>query len=90
MKLYDQLAGIRPACQTINSLSRRSGEPSGALAGAVVDLNFGLRCALSLAIAVAIGKSARLDGRLRAGLILLASWAASIAVRQPVPRAPSA
>jgi hypothetical protein len=34
-----------------------------------------LRCALSLAIAFALAKSARLDGRLRAGLILLACWA---------------
>jgi len=41
----------------------------------VMDLNFLLRCALSLAVAAALAKAARPDSRLRAGLILLAVWA---------------
>jgi hypothetical membrane protein len=41
----------------------------------VMDLNFLLRCALSLAVIVAIARTARLDGKLRTGLILLAIWA---------------
>jgi hypothetical membrane protein len=41
----------------------------------VMDLNFLLRCALSLTIAVAISRSARMDGRLRAGQVLLVIWA---------------
>ena len=41
----------------------------------VMDLNFLLRCALSLAIAVAISRSARMEGRLRAGQVLLVIWA---------------
>jgi hypothetical membrane protein len=41
----------------------------------VMDLNFLLRCALSLAIAAALYRVARLDGRTRWGLALLATWA---------------
>jgi hypothetical membrane protein len=41
----------------------------------VMDLNFLLRCALSLAITVAISRSARMEGRLRAGQVLLVIWA---------------
>jgi hypothetical membrane protein len=41
----------------------------------VMDLNFLLRCALSLAIAAALSKSARQDGRSRAGRVLLVIWA---------------
>src|SRR5580698_9009420 len=41
----------------------------------VMDLNFLLRCALSLALCLAITRSARPDGRGRAGVILLAIWA---------------
>jgi hypothetical membrane protein len=41
----------------------------------VMDLNFLLRCALSLAIAAALYRTARLDGRARAGLALLVTWA---------------
>jgi len=41
----------------------------------VMDINFLLRCALSLAIAAALYRVARLDGRTRAGLALLVTWA---------------
>jgi hypothetical membrane protein len=41
----------------------------------VMDINFLLRCALSLAIAAALYKVARLDGRTRGGLALLVTWA---------------
>ncbi len=41
----------------------------------VMDLNFLLRCALSLAIAAALYRAARLDGRTRGGLALLVTWA---------------
>jgi hypothetical membrane protein len=41
----------------------------------VMDLNFLLRCALSLAIAAALYRVAHLDGRTRCGLALLATWA---------------
>jgi hypothetical membrane protein len=41
----------------------------------VMDLNFLLRCALSLAIAGALSQVARLDGRIRGGLALLVTWA---------------
>jgi len=41
----------------------------------VMDLNFLLRCALSLAIAGALYRVVRLDGRTRAGLALLVTWA---------------
>ncbi len=41
----------------------------------VMDLNFLLRCALSLAIASALYRVVRLDGRARAGLALLVTWA---------------
>jgi hypothetical membrane protein len=41
----------------------------------VMDLNFLLRCALSLAAIVAIARSTRLDGKLRTGLAFLAIWA---------------
>jgi hypothetical membrane protein len=41
----------------------------------VMDLNFLLRCALSLAIAAALYRTARLDGRARSGLALLVTWA---------------
>jgi hypothetical membrane protein len=41
----------------------------------VMDINFLLRCALSLAIAAALYQVARLDGRIRAGLALLVTWA---------------
>ena len=41
----------------------------------VMDLNFLLRCALSLAAIGAIAGSVRLDGKLRTGLTFLASWA---------------
>jgi hypothetical membrane protein len=41
----------------------------------VMDLNFLLRCALSLAIAAALYKTARPDGRTRWGLALLVTWA---------------
>jgi hypothetical protein len=40
-----------------------------------MDLNFLLRCALSLAIAGALYRVVRLDGRARAGLALLVTWA---------------
>jgi hypothetical membrane protein len=42
----------------------------------VMDLNFLLRCALSLAVAVALYRTVRPDPRLRGGLGLLAVWAA--------------
>jgi hypothetical membrane protein len=41
----------------------------------VMDINFLLRCALSLAIAAALYRAARLDGRTDAGLALLVTWA---------------
>jgi hypothetical membrane protein len=41
----------------------------------VMDINFLLRCALSLAVAAALYRAAGLDGRTRAGLALLATWA---------------
>jgi hypothetical membrane protein len=41
----------------------------------VMDLNFLLRCALSLAIAAALYRVARRDGRARGGLALLVTWA---------------
>jgi hypothetical membrane protein len=41
----------------------------------VMDLNFLLRCALSLAAAAALYRAARPDGRIRGGLALLAAWA---------------
>jgi hypothetical membrane protein len=41
----------------------------------VMDINFLLRCALSLAIAAALFRVARLDGRTRSGLALLVTWA---------------
>jgi hypothetical membrane protein len=41
----------------------------------VMDINFLLRCALSLAIAAALYEAARLDGRVRGGLALFATWA---------------
>ena len=41
----------------------------------VMDLNFLLRCALSLAIAAALYRVARLDGRVRGGVALLVTWA---------------
>lgn len=41
----------------------------------VMDFNFLLRCALSLAVAAALYRVARLDGRTRAGLALLVTWA---------------
>ena len=41
----------------------------------VMDLNFLLRCVLSLAIAAALYRVARLDGRTRSGLALLVTWA---------------
>ncbi|MGH3203335.1 MAG: DUF998 domain-containing protein [Streptosporangiaceae bacterium] len=41
----------------------------------VMDLNFLLRCALSLAIAGALARVLRPDGRPRAGLALLVTWA---------------
>ncbi len=42
----------------------------------VMDLNFLLRCAFSLALAVALSRVMRLDGRARAGQALLVTWAA--------------
>ncbi len=41
----------------------------------VMDLNFLLRCALSLAAAAALQRAARPDGRVRGGLALLTAWA---------------
>jgi hypothetical membrane protein len=41
----------------------------------VMDLNFLLRCALSLAIAAALYRTVRLGGRTRGGLALLVAWA---------------
>jgi hypothetical membrane protein len=41
----------------------------------VMDLNFLLRCALSLAIAAALYRTVRLRGRARTGLALLVTWA---------------
>jgi len=41
----------------------------------VMDINFLLRCALSLAITAALYQAVRLDGRIRAGLALLVTWA---------------
>jgi len=41
----------------------------------VMDINFLLRCVLSLAIAGALYRTVRLDGRTRAGLALLVTWA---------------
>jgi hypothetical membrane protein len=41
----------------------------------VMDINFLLRCALSLAIAAALYRVTRPEGRTRAGLILLVTWA---------------
>ncbi len=41
----------------------------------VMDINFLLRCALSLAIAAALYQAARPDGRTRGGLALLTTWA---------------
>jgi len=42
----------------------------------VMDVNFLLRCALSLAIAAALYRVARPDGRTHGGLVLLVIWAA--------------
>jgi len=42
----------------------------------VMDLNFLLRCALSLAAAGALARATRLDARARGGLALLVIWAA--------------
>jgi hypothetical membrane protein len=42
----------------------------------VMDLNFLLRCALSLAVTGALARAARPDGGTRAGLILISAWAA--------------
>jgi hypothetical membrane protein len=42
----------------------------------VMDANFLLRCVLSLAVAAAIASTARADGRLRRGLMLIVVWAA--------------
>jgi hypothetical membrane protein len=42
----------------------------------VMDLNFLLRCALSLAVAAALYRAARAGGPFRAGLVFLAIWAA--------------
>jgi hypothetical membrane protein len=41
----------------------------------VMDLNFLLRCALSLAVVAALARTTRPDGRMRGGLGLLVSWA---------------
>jgi hypothetical membrane protein len=41
----------------------------------VMDLNFLLRCALSLAVAAALTRAARLDDRARGGRVLLIIWA---------------
>jgi hypothetical membrane protein len=41
----------------------------------VMDINFLLRCALSLAIAAALHRAARPGGRYRAGVALLVTWA---------------
>jgi hypothetical membrane protein len=41
----------------------------------VMDINFLLRCALSLAVAAALYRVIRVDGRSRAGLVLLVTWA---------------
>ena len=41
----------------------------------LMDLNFLIRCFLSIAVVLAIGKVSRAQGRLRTGLILLAVWA---------------
>jgi len=41
----------------------------------VMDLNFLLRCALSLAVAAALYRAARADGPFRPGLVFLAIWA---------------
>jgi hypothetical membrane protein len=43
----------------------------------VMDLNFLLRCALSLAIAAALSRAARSGGLARGGLALLVTWAVS-------------
>ena len=43
----------------------------------VMDLNFLLRCALSLAIAGALSRVLRPDGRTRGGVALLVTWAVS-------------
>jgi Protein of unknown function (DUF998) len=42
----------------------------------LMDLNFLLRCALSVAAAIAVAKTARAAGRLRGGLALILVWAA--------------
>ncbi len=42
----------------------------------VMDLNFLLRCALSLAVAGAVTRTARPDGRIRGGVVLVIIWAA--------------
>jgi hypothetical membrane protein len=41
----------------------------------VMDLNFLLRCALSLAVAGAVTRTARPDGRIRGGAVLVIIWA---------------
>ena len=41
----------------------------------VMDLNFLLRCALSLAVVLALARSARSGGVIRTGLVLLTAWA---------------
>jgi hypothetical membrane protein len=46
----------------------------------VMDLNFLLRGALSLAVVLALRRAARLDGAGRAGLVLLTVWAACSAL----------
>jgi hypothetical membrane protein len=40
----------------------------------VMDLNFLLRCAVSLALAVALSRAVRFDGRARAGVGMLVAW----------------
>jgi hypothetical membrane protein len=56
----------------------------------VMDLNFLLRCALSLAIAAALYLVARPDGRTRAGLALLVTWAVCSGLLAFLPTTPRA
>ena len=72
------LAFLRPGYSLLHNAESDYGRGSWYW---VMDLNFLLRCALSLAVAAAfyrdtLDRDARLDGRARGGLILLVSWAA--------------
>jgi hypothetical membrane protein len=66
------LAFLRPAYSLIHNAESDYGRGPWYW---VMDLNFLLRCALSLALVAALARTAGPDGRARAGRILLVIWA---------------